>query len=169
MARLGCKCGADMTNTVSPSQNILNIYYYKEAQEAIRTNPEIRLWDFYSGWDEKNERRNTFQNRNESVEYWYCTECKKIYEVQAVSCGKILRVYEPSDEEKKETLDYSELDEIILLWDVEMDEILSSNEKMTLEQYLNEEKTVRYFISLDETTVYVVKNSVIVDCYKKME
>ncbi len=53
MARLGCKCGADMTNTISPSKNIINIFYLKEAMNAINSNPRIRLWDFYTGWDDK--------------------------------------------------------------------------------------------------------------------
>ena len=54
MARLGCKCGAEMTNTVAPSKHEINVFYMTEAESAIQMNPEIRLWDFYSGWDEKN-------------------------------------------------------------------------------------------------------------------
>ena len=119
-------------------------------------------------YTENNNCYDSFKKRKEPVEYWYCTECKKIYEVQAVSCGKIMRVYEPCDVEEKE-IDFSSLKELLLLWDVDMDEILSSNEKMTLEQYLKKEKTIEYYISLDERMVYVVKNSEVVGCYKKME
>ena len=54
MARLGCKCGAEMTNTEAPSKHEINVFYMTEAESAIQMNPEIRLWDFYSGWDEKN-------------------------------------------------------------------------------------------------------------------
>ena len=102
MARLGCHCGADMTNTDGPSPHRLNVFLKSEVDKALSYNPDIPLWDFYTGWDELAECRNSFQNRSEPVEYWYCTECKRIYEVQAVSCGRILRnfkyVSEPTEQ-----------------------------------------------------------------------
>ena len=94
MARLGCHCGADMTNTDGPSPHRLNV----------------------TGWDELAECRNSFQNRSEPVEYWYCTECKRIYEVQAVSCGRILRNFKyVSEPTEKCNLDGFE--ELFILWD----------------------------------------------------
>ena len=80
MARLGCHCGADMTNTDGPSPHRLNVFLKSEVDKALSYNPDIPLWDFYTGWDELAECRNSFQNRSEPVEYWYCTECKRIYE-----------------------------------------------------------------------------------------
>lgn len=170
MARLGCKCGAEMSNTVTPSNNNLNIFFLKEAQEAIIKNPEIRLWDFYTGWDEKNNCNNSFKSRDEDVEYWFCTECKKIYEVQAISCGKILRIYEPNEKEEVDLSYILSLDELILLWDTEMDEMLSTNDKMTLEEYINQEKKLRYYISKDERSIFIVNNnSEIVKIYKQQK
>lgn len=67
MARLGCRCGAEMTNTIVPSRNEINVFYESEAEEAIQMNPEIQLWDFYTGWDERNNCGNSFQNRVEPV------------------------------------------------------------------------------------------------------
>lgn len=76
MTRLGCRCGAGMTNTVCPSSHQLNVFLKSEIEEALSYNPDIPLWDLYTGWDELAECENSFQNRTEPVEYWYCTECK---------------------------------------------------------------------------------------------
>ena len=52
MARLGCHCGADMTNTDGPSPHRLNVFLKSEVDKALSYNPDIPLWDFYTGWDE---------------------------------------------------------------------------------------------------------------------
>lgn len=159
MARLGCKCGSEMTNTISPSKNRLSIYYIHEALDAVNSNPQIRLWDFYSGWDEKNSCNNYFMDRNEPVEYWYCTNCKRVYEVQAKSCGKITRVYCVSKENNLTDIDYSSLSELLILADVEMDKLLSQNEKMTLQDYITQRNTQKVFISADERTAYIINKN----------
>ncbi len=155
MARLGCKCGSEMTNTLSPSKNRLNIYYMKEALDAINSNPQIKLWDFYTGWDEKNSCNNSFMDREEPVEYWFCTNCRRVYEVQAKSCGKITRSYYVCEYINSIDTEYSSLAELLVLSDVEMDKLLSQNEKMTLQEYLTQGKTPKVYISADERTVYV--------------
>ena len=168
MARLGCFCGAEMSNTVTPSKNILRVFYYSEAADAIRDNPLIRLWDFYTGWDEKNERNNSFMKRIEPVEYWRCSSCKRVYEVQAQSCGHILRAYEPQKSFDSEHVQLSNLKELIVLNDIEMDDVLSKDARKTLRDFLNEEKPLRYLISEDENTVYVLNgDNQIVDTYKQ--
>ncbi len=167
MARLGCFCGAEMTNTVAPSENLLKIFYYCEAENAIKDNPGIRLWDFYTGWDEKNRRNNSFMKRIEDVEYWKCPACKRVYEVQAQSCGNIIRAYERNEDCDKGKVSVSGLKELVVLKDVEMDDMLSENEGMTLKDYLRKEKPIRYFSSEDETTVYEVNSDdQIVEVYK---
>lgn len=168
MARLGCKCGAEMSNTMAPSKNNLNVYYICEAKEAIQNNPNIKLWDFYTGWDEINNCKDSFQKRDEDVEYWYCTECKRLYEVQAVSCGKILKTYEPCENKDIIMPDILCLDELIFLWDVEMDELLSKNDKMTLTEYLAQTTFPKYYISKDKKTIYVVDNVGCVRFYKQV-
>ena len=80
MARLGCHCGAD---TDGPSPHRLNVFLKSEVDKALSYNPDIPLWDFYTGWDELAECRNSFQNRSEPVEYWYCTECKRIVTIHS--------------------------------------------------------------------------------------
>jgi hypothetical protein len=165
MARLGCKCGAEMTNTEAPSKHELNVFYKSEAEVAIKGNPEIRLWDFYTGWDEKNNCENSFQNRKEPVEYWFCTECKRVHEVQAVSCGRIVRSFEPLEIGVNQLIDYSTLEELIVLTDFEMDELLSTHENMTLSEYIEHEAQARYFITSDEKKVYIVKDGQLTGMY----
>lgn len=72
MARLACYCGADMTDTEGPSPHLLNMFLKSEIDNALLYNPDICLWDLYTGWDELTESDNSFQNRSEPVEYWYC-------------------------------------------------------------------------------------------------
>ena len=165
MARLGCKCGAEMTNTEAPSKHEINVFYMTEAESAIQMNPEIRLWNFYSGWDEKNNCENSFQNRKEPVEYWFCTECKRVHEVQSISCGKIIRSFVPHEISDNQKLDYSMLEKLIVLTDIEMDELLSTNEQLSLSEYINRETPVKYYITKDEKIVYVVKNGQVVSLY----
>ena len=159
MARLGCKCGAEMTNTISPSKNILNIFYIKEAMDAIHSNPNIKLWDFYTGWDEKNSCNNSFQNRAESVEYWYCTNCKRVYEVQAKPCGIITKTYHVNEECYSQKPDLSSLKELLVLADIDMDKLLSQNEMLKLQEYLSQKRLLRVFINDDKSTVYVINTN----------
>ncbi|WP_027205892.1 hypothetical protein [Butyrivibrio fibrisolvens] len=155
MARLGCRCGAEMTNTIAPSNNIISIYYMKEVMDAIDLDPQIRLWDFYTGWDEKNNCNRSFQKRNEPVEYWYCTSCNRVYEVQARSCGKIIRCYRLDDEPYTNELDFSSLTELLVLSDTHMDTLLSKNKELTLLSYLAHNTRSKVYISKDEKIAYI--------------
>lgn len=152
MARLGCHCGADMTNTEGPSPHRLNVFLKSEIEEALLYNPDIPLWDFYTGWDELSECRNSFQNRSEPVEYWYCTECKRIYEVQAISCGRILRCFKyVSDLTEEYSLEG--LEELFILWDKEMDDFLDLGSDYRLKDYISQ-VSVKHYISSDQNTIY---------------
>jgi hypothetical protein len=153
MARLACYCGADMTDTKGPSPHLLNVFLRSEIDKALSYNPNICLWDLYTGWDELAECDNSFQNRSEPVEYWYCTECKRIYEVQAVSCGKILRCFKPvSDLTEEYSLEGYE--ELFILWDKEMDDIICKDRNYLLKDYIVKPSTIRFFISSDQKTIY---------------
>lgn len=158
MARLGCTCGGEMTNTQGPSQHILNVFFVSEANEAIAYNPQIRLWDFYTGWDEIKDCEHSFQSRNQPVEYWYCTECGRIHEVQRISCGKIIRSYSPQHLEKEPIVDLQNLKELLVLTDIEMDKMLVDYNEMLLSEYVNSPRNVKYYSSIDEKTVYIYEN-----------
>lgn len=153
MARLGCVCGTDMTNTEGPSPHRLSIYYKEEIESAIKGNPNIYLWDFYTNWDSLNNCRKTFQNRQEPVEYWFCTKCFRIFEVQAVANGRILRSYKRSSVDIEGITELERYKRIFVLWDKEMDLFLSKDREYLLTKYVNQER-IKYYISIDTKTVY---------------
>lgn len=153
MARLACFCGADMTNTEDPSQHLLNVFLRSEIDKTLSYNPNICLWDLYTGWDELAECDNSYQNRSEPVEYWYCTKCKRIYEVQAISCGKILRCFKPVSDLKEEySLDGFE--EMFIMWDQEMDDIICKDRNYLLKDYIEKPSLIKNFISHDQKIIY---------------
>ena len=158
MARLGCVCGGEMTNTQGPSKHVLNVFYMSEAEAAISYDPQIRLWDFYTGWDDKKKCDNSFQKRSEPVEYWHCTECGRVHEVQAISCGKRLRTYCPHTLDSEPNPDPNGMKELLVLTDVNMDMKLAEDNQLTLLDYLNNNDFVRYFITEDEQNVYAQEN-----------
>lgn len=172
MARLSCKCGAEMTNTLSPSPHSLKIFYRKEIETAIQANPDIRVWDLYSGWDEKRGCDNSFQDRSEPVQYWYCEDCKRVYEIQDVSCGKILRDYKPDYDNFENLPEVSEITsyrEIIVLTDIEMDLLLSFSEEKKLSDYMGSVGEKRYYISENEEAVYVLRDEKQIVCVYREE
>ncbi|MCR5608281.1 MAG: hypothetical protein K6G26_04385 [Lachnospiraceae bacterium] len=159
MARLGCCiCGGEMRNTVTPSENRLNVFYREEGLDAIRDNEDIALWDFYTGWDEKNACDNSFQKRSEPVEYWFCSECKSVHEVQRVASGRIIRSYKYIKSFNEDILIVDGLKELLVLKDIEMDELLSED-RILLRDYITIEKDIRYFINAAETKGYIVKDN----------
>lgn len=153
MARLACYCGADMTDTEGPSPHLLNMFLKSEIDNALLYNPDICLWDLYTGWDELTESDNSFQNRSEPVEYWYCTKCKRIYEVQAISCGRILRCFKTVSD-LTEIYSLEGLEELFILRDKEMDGIICKDRYYRLKDYIEQPSTEKFFISSDQKTIY---------------
>ena len=73
MGRLGCNCGATMSNVDSPSKNMLEVYTAAEVSEAIKADRDISLWDF--------------STLDRPYEYWYCTECRRVHKVDNALYG----------------------------------------------------------------------------------
>ena len=153
MARLGCYCGAGMSNPECPSPHRLNIFLKSEVDAAISYNPDISLWDFYTGWDESAECRNSFQKRFEPVEYWHCTECGRIFEVQAVSCGRIIRGFKPVSFSAEDACNLEGFEELFVLWDIEMDEYLGIDRDYPLRDYIFG-VWIKHYISTNCNTFY---------------
>lgn len=91
MARLKCICGAGLSNTNAPSDNILYIFTKKDVDNAIQSNASITLYDFET-------------SINVIHEYWYCQICKRVMIVERKPCGKLIDSYSScqSDEVKSE-------------------------------------------------------------------
>lgn len=92
MSSLLCKCGNVIYGTDCPSDSELFVYTEKEIQAAIAYNPDIRWFDFILNRDALRHCKRLWMLRPTEVEYWYCQECKRVYEVDAHT-GNFLRLY----------------------------------------------------------------------------
>ena len=152
MARMLCKCGEIMGTSVSPSPYIIYVYYEQEVRSAIAENPKIQLTDFLSDWDEVNREQKKFMKRSEPVEYWYCTECQRVYETQAKMGGHWLRAYQRV-ESQPQNVSFEDWTRIYILKDVETDAALEEAPRLLLSDYLEMHIDICYFIASDERTV----------------
>ena len=152
MARMLCKCGALMGTSVSPSPYSLYVYYEQEVRSAIAENPKIQLSDFLSDWDEVNGEQKEFMKRSEPVEYWYCTECQRVYETQAKMGGHWLRAYQRTELQPR-NVSFEGWTRIYIFKDLETDAALEEKPYLLLSDYLEMNTDVRYFIAPDERTV----------------
>lgn len=136
MGRLGCNCGAIMSSVDCPSQNLIHIYTEQEVTEALRENPSIRLWDF--------------RMKQRKYEYWFCTACHRVHQVD-VEKGECIKRYRPIGETCNQLgiigvpLDWQEL---YVITDVELDKITEQDFAITLGAYLPQIKR-RVMISPD--------------------
>ena len=73
MARMGCYCGASMSNVNCPSDNIFYVIEKDRVDEALRYNPQITLMDFLTNWDSMTDAKRSFIP--EEYDFWYCTQC----------------------------------------------------------------------------------------------
>lgn len=79
MARMNCKCGEVLTNTLSPNDIELVVYTDKEWEEIMSVD-NINTWEI-----------NIPEN---SV--WRCPKCERIY-VFKKGCNKAFKVYKLED------------------------------------------------------------------------
>ncbi len=153
MSRLGCRCGAAMSTTSCPSPNWLYIYTEEEIRNAISWNEDIRVLDFLTNWDTKTETRREFQLRKEPMEYWYCTECHRLYEVQSKPGGRWVRIYQRIQNNIR--ADYGKWKRIYVLTDTKTDLYTEINPAIRLTDYLSNDKEL-YYLSPDESRCDVI-------------
>ena len=154
MARLGCRCGATMGTTDCPSPYGLEIFYDSEIRNALINDPGITVHNFLLGWDEKHECQREYMDRNEPVDYWYCLECHRVYEVQAIRSGRWLRVYNRSGADVPVSFDGWKQ-----IWVMPETATYAATEvapEISLSDYLRQHDSVLYYLSPDETVAHVV-------------
>lgn len=136
MARLGCICGEELTNTICPSPHRLKISFLSDINKAIAENPELTLWDYYTEWNSVENKQQNYDSHSKAIEYWYCTSCKRVYLVEAVPCGKWLKVYKPSYEANGIFMPSQEYDYAVALWDMKMDELLENSPGLLMKDFI---------------------------------
>lgn len=124
MGRLGCNCGATMSNVDSPSKNLLEIYTAAEVDAAIKTDKNMTLWDF--------------STLDRPYEYWYCTNCRRVHKVDN-TIGRCILRYKPVGTVTNPSgiigipSDWSEL---YVITDVELDTVTEKDFNIRLIDYL---------------------------------
>lgn len=142
MGRLGCNCGAAMSSVDCPSPNIIHIFEEKEVKNALKENPSIGLWEFRS------IRR--------KYEYWFCTDCKRVHQVDVETGYCVLR-YTPIGKSEDQIgimgipADWQEL---YVITDAELDDVTERDFSIKLIEYLPIVKR-RVMLSPDQQTAVV--------------
>lgn len=155
MSRLGCKCGHVMGSTDSPSPYSIYVYYESEVTQAISKNSNLTVMDFLVNWDEKNGCKKQYMKRKEEVDYWYCTECKRVYECQVKIGGHWLRVYQRKEAKSGIAFDKNECVQIFVFSEVYSDSATEENPKVLLSEFVKKLSNA-YYANSDESKVYVV-------------
>jgi hypothetical protein len=167
MAKMGCYCGAAMSNVSCPSENVIYVMKKERVVSALKYNPQITLIDFITNWDVLTNAKKLFIP--EDYDFWYCTECKRVYKSDTHIGGNKLAAYkldtEPIQISKK---NLSTLSELIVFTDKEEDDAIEKEPQMTLSSFLASLTDRQYYISDNEDTVYVYdrKNDHIVLVYR---
>ena len=142
MGRLGCNCGATMSSVDCPSPNIIHVFEENEVKKALKDNPAIRLWDFRS--------------MRRKYEYWCCTDCRRIHQVNVETGYCVLR-YTPIGKSEDQIgimgipADWQEL---YVITDVELDDVTERNFSIKLTEYLPKVKR-RVMLSPDQQTAII--------------
>ena len=144
-----------MGSSECPSPYRVAIYYEQEVKDALALDPDVTLQDFLSDWSEKNNCAHAYMSRTEQVDYWLCTECHRVYEVQAKAQGRWLRIFIPS-ETSQDSLDLSCRKRIYVFRDVETDAATEKKIDLRLEDYLKQHQNPAYYLSEDETSASVM-------------
>lgn len=122
MARWGCVCDNVLASSDCPSKDILHIYYRKYADAALVEDPDITLWDFYS--------------KDWVYEYWYCDNCRRIYEFDLRKRDS-LRLYRKADrEEYQEEALNADWQEVYIFTDIEIDDITEIDFNIGLAEFI---------------------------------
>lgn len=130
MARVGCICGNVLSNSDCPSKDVIYIYFRKDVDVAILTNPSITLWDFYS--------------IDSPYVYFYCHNCGRVYKFNIKGTGEWW-IFGKADSFEEQSLN-SDWQEVYVFTDIEIDEITEENFTIGLAEFIkNTYKPYRFW------------------------
>ncbi|MBQ9415823.1 MAG: hypothetical protein IJU20_03150 [Clostridia bacterium] len=153
MAKMACYCGASMSNVDCPSENVLYVMNKDRVQSALKYNSQITLIDFITNWDSLKDAKKLFIS--EDYDFWYCTQCKRVYQSEIKIGGNKLAVYtyypdvDPID---KEVL--FSMQELIVFTDIEEYDATEKDPPTLLADFISSLSAKRYFITDDGSVVY---------------
>lgn len=140
MARLKCVCGAGLSNTTAPSDNILYVFTKAEVDNAINNNSGITLYDFETGI-------------NGEYEYWYCQDCKRVMVVERKPCGRLIDSYRSCS--SFEAVIEQDLTEFYVFSDIDIYNAEEDDINISLSDFIDQYGEERlWFITSDRKNVY---------------
>lgn len=142
MAKVGCLCGASLSDVICPSDAIVYIYKQEELDHALRHKENISLWEFYE---------NTMSNHL----YWYCNNCKRVYKFPCGAEAKPIAIYKRENSEEK--FNREKLMQIVVLSDVAIDDVTEDDSETLLKDFLkNRKQEELYYLDDKKQCIYVL-------------
>jgi len=151
MAKIKCiKCGNILSNSSSPSNNIIRIFPDKAVKSVMSDNPNMRFFDFET-------------EKHSEYEYWFCQQCNTVYCIENKPQGSAKLIYSKIEK----STDISDLSTYTWerLWIYSDEELyvfdeLEANWNATVSDFFNKVKPLNlYYISPDRKKVVVIDNS----------
>ena len=170
MAKMACYCGASMSNVDCPSENVIYIMKKDRVESALKYNPQISLIDFITNWDILKDTKKSFIS--EDYDFWYCTQCKRVYQSEIKIGGNKLAAYaydpniDPIDEDR-----LFSMQELIVFTDIEEYNATEKEPPTSLADFVSSISGTRYYITDDGSTVYVYdcEKGRVIFCYRAQE
>ena len=129
MAGLLCLCGAGMSNSTDPSENIAEIYTPESIRNAVDEKMElIDLW-------------------NEDLEFWYCQECKRLTVIDRKSWHYLRSYYRVKENKPPHLEDVISWQELLFWRDREFYDGIEEDERRTVADFVQKHPS-RYLIRL---------------------
>lgn len=155
MARYGCLCGNIMYDTDDPCEYNLEVYFGSEIEDALNYNPDLLWFHLLQEWDDKRRCEKHYMHRPE-VHYWYCTKCKRVYEIntQTRRCARVYKRTTHIPEGCNESWNT-----LYAVREVDIYPYTEANDDLTVDEYINRiPHKYSYKISPDESRVIAFDN-----------
>ena len=170
MAKMACYCGASMSNVDCPSENVIYVIKKDRVDSALKYNPQISLIDFITNWDILKDTKKPFIS--EDYDFWYCTQCKRVYQSEIKIGGNKLAAYayDPNSDPIDEDLLFS-MQELIVFTDIEEYDATEKEPPTSLADFVSSLSATRYFITDDGSKVYAYdcEKHCVIFCYHTEE
>lgn len=142
MAKVGCLCGARLSDVNCPSDDIIYIYRYHELEAVIKQNADITLWNFYES------------TMGEHL-YWRCNKCGRVYKFPDGAEASPDEIYRRDD--FTGDVNTNDLDELMVFSDVEIDTITEDDPDISLKEFIgNRQIYESYYLDELNGCVYVL-------------
>lgn len=140
MARLMCSCGAGLSNSDVPSNNVLYVFAKSDVDGAILSDANITLYDFETGIED-------------AFEYWYCPNCKRVSVVENIPAGKVVGRYSVSS--SCEEIDVQNLTAFYVFGDADIYNAEEHNPDIMLSEFINQHGDANlYYTDASKSKVY---------------